>query len=377
MRINKKPFECCGCSACYAACPTGAITMTSDEQGFLYPVIDNSKCVDCGKCEQVCSFKKDHAVAQNQIDLDCYALIHKDSEQRMKSRSGGAFYSLACAILARGGVVYGVALNESHQAIVIRVEEKDQLYRLQGSKYVQCDKRDSFRSVKADLESGKMVLYSGTGCEIGGLQSYLQNHRVDTDRLYTCDLICHGVQSPLVWRENLKYIEKKMKKKIDQVSFRDKTFGWHPHIESYRSGKKIRYANRYTTLFYSRVCVRPSCGVCHFCSYERSGDITLADFWGIEKVNIPESLNRGVSLLMIHTKNGKELTEWASDDVCLYPVTKDQTVQKNLLNPSALSPESERFWSDFKKHGYRKASSRLYKPYNRVQLMYNYVFRRK
>lgn len=376
MRIDKLPVDCCGCSACYAICPTQAIKMVPNEQGFLYPKIDDGKCVDCGRCAKVCSFKKDHAKAQKQTEPEYYAAIHKDAASRSASRSGGTFFAFAQTVLAEGGVVYGVVLTPELLASTVRIDDEKDLGRLQGSKYVQSDKNDSYRLAKKDLDEGRAVLFSGTGCEIGGLHSYLQATHTNTDRLITCDLICHGVQSPRVWEDNLKYLQKKMKKPIEAVSFRDKRFGWHPHIESYRAGGKTRYANRYTTLFYERVSIRPSCGICHFCSYDRSGDLTLADFWGVEQLGLPEDITKGVSLLMVHTENGKELLEKAKAQIKVYPVTKEQTRQKNLIAPSPLNSEHTRFWETYHKEGYKKTSDRFYKPYNRVQLLYNCLCRR-
>lgn len=376
MRLNKNKNDCCGCGACFAACPVHAINMIPDEEGFLYPSINEKTCIDCGLCSRVCSFCDNYARTDSQNGSQYYALIHKDMGVRKSSRSGGAFYALSSAMLANGGVVYGVALNDNFEAKHIRIETLDSLSLLQGSKYVQSDKGNTFIDVKKDLEDGKKVFFSGTGCEISGLLSYLQNMRVDLNGLYTCDIVCHGVPSPLIWKENVSDIKKRLGGSIDELSFRDKCFGWNAHIESYRHGKKTVYSNCYTTLFYRHLSLRPSCANCHFCNYERSGDFTIADFWGSEKLELSMDRINGISLLMVHTDKGRALMREAEFDICTVEVKKEQTEQPNLVRPSKLPPERESFWSSYKKLGYKPTTSRFYPLINRIQLVYNRLLRR-
>lgn len=376
MRINKKPFECCGCSACYAACPVRAITMKPDEEGFLYPSIDEKICIDCGLCERVCSFCDDYAHADGQNGSQYYALVHKDYGVRKSSRSGGAFFALASATLARGGVVYGVALDDSFEAKHIRVDSVDSIKLLQGSKYVQSDKADSFKGVKEDLEKGLEVLFSGTGCEVSGLISYLQKAKVDMSGLCTCDIVCHGVPSPLLWKENIEQIKKKLGGEIDEVSFRDKRFGWRAHIESYRRGKKTIFSNVYSTMFCHNLSLRPSCANCHFCNYDRSGDITIADFWGSEKIELPMDRAHGVSLMMVHTDKGREIVREAQADICAVEVEKEQTEQPNLVRPSTLPPKRASFWKNHSALGYKRTVRKYYSVVDRAKLVYNRLLRR-
>ncbi len=376
MKIDKTRAQCSGCTACFAACPVGAIEMLPDEEGFLYPVINQEKCINCGKCVRVCPFSADYAKAKGHIEPKCYALVHKDSDIRKTSRSGGAFFAMAESILRNGGVVYGVALNEELVAQTVRVDKVEDLPKLQGSKYVQSDKGNSFQSVRRDLSDGRRVLFSGTGCEVSGLHSYLQSVSADTEKLYTCDIVCHGVPSPKIWHDNVKYIEKKLGGKPEEISFRDKIFGWRPHIESYRRGKKIVYANRYTSMFYAYLSIRPSCGSCHFCNYERSGDVTIADFWGVEKLNLPIDAPKGVSFLMIHTEQGNLLVDEISDNLELYTVKKEDTVQPNFHKPTQLSPSRDSFWSEYNAVGYKKATGHYYNCVDRLKLVYNYFLRR-
>ena len=376
MKINKSASECCGCSACSMACPVGAITMQADAEGFLYPVVNETVCVDCSMCVKACSFDKNYAKADGACEKSYYALVHRDAEIRRTSRSGGAFFAMAKAILAQGGVVYGVALDDAFCAKTVRIASIEELPALQGSKYVQSNKGDAFRRVREDLTAGLSVLFSGTGCEVSGLHSYLRLTNTDTARLYTCDIVCHGVPSPLLWKDNVAYMEKKMKGKIDEVSFRDKRFGWRSHIESYRSGKKIRYANRYTSIFYEHLSLRPSCGSCHFCNYDRCGDMTIADFWGVDSLQLPIAHEKGVSLLIIHTERGKELIHTVMAELDLFPTRKEDTKQPNFFSPSRLSPKREQFWKGYEKKGYKRTTDSYYSVTDRLKLIYNCLLRR-
>ncbi len=377
MITSKKREECCGCSACYAVCPVQAITMVADKEGFLYPTIDEERCIQCGKCDKVCSFHDEYAKAQEPVEQEYYAVIHKDEQIRKTSRSGGAFFALANAVFDKGGVVYGVMLEELRYAKTVRIEDREELSLLQGSKYVQSNKGDTFSLVKADLEADRSVLFSGTACEVSGLLSYLQHTKTDTSKLYTCDIICHGVPSPLAWVDNVNYIERKSGMKLTEVSFRDKKFGWFSHIESYGDGEKKVYANRYTSMFYKGVILRPCCGNCHYCNCQRCGDLTLADFWGVENMNLPIQTSKGVSALIVNTKNGRDLFGLVADRLEVYPAKRENLRQPNLISPRALPECRGQFWEDYERLGYKKGTDRYYSAEDRAKLAYNRLFRRK
>jgi coenzyme F420-reducing hydrogenase beta subunit len=350
--------------------------MMPDEEGFLYPEINAKLCIDCGTCVRACSFKSSYSRAHSACDPEYYAVVHKDTEVLENSRSGGIFFAIAKEFLSRGGVLYGVALDGDFNALTVRVDSASELWRLQGSKYVQSDKGDSFKSVISDLKGGTPVLYSGTACEISGLLSYVRECNVSDELLYTCDLVCHGTPSPYIWRDNLAYIEKKLGGKPDSLRFRDKCVGWAPHIESYTRGGKTVYDNRYTSVFYSDAALRPSCSSCHFCNLERPSDITLADFWGVEKLGLAINTSRGVSCLTVSTAKGKALFESAKDAVNAYQVRREDTIQPNLERPSPASPRRDAFWKDYKAHGYLFASKRFYGIKERLKLIYNVIVRR-
>ena len=377
MRLEKLNKDCCGCTACAAVCPKKAIEMRPDEEGFLYPHIREELCVDCGRCVKVCAFHDQGKKTDGEQHSRTYAVIHKDPHVLKSSRSGGIFYALARHLLSHGGVVYGVALDEALCARTVRIDKEDALPLLQGSKYVQSDKGGSFSLVAKDLRKSRTVLFSGTACEVSGLLSYLCESNVSIETLYTCDLICHGTPSPKVWQDNLALMEKKLGGRPDRVSFRDKAFGWAPHIESYTRGSKTKYANRYTSVFYGDAALRPACSTCPFAKPERCADLTLADFWGIEALSLPIDPSLGVSCLMTHTEKAEALLREVTEEVECIPVETELLRQPNLRSPTPASPQREAFWRDYHRKGYRYASRRFYGPKERLKLIYNYAIRRK
>lgn len=232
IEINN-PADCCGCSACASICGHDAITMQPDSLGFLYPVVDTAKCVNCGLCEKVCAFNDNYDTSQNFSEPIAYGARQKDINEIMKSRSGAVFAALSDYILENGGVIYGAGYTDHFRVVHKRATTKEERDELRGSKYVQSDMRDIFRSVKADLQSGKVVLFSGTPCQTSGLNSFIS--RKLRDNLFLVDIVCHGVPSPYIWRDYIAYLEKKQGSKIVWVSFRDKEqFGWASHHETFK-----------------------------------------------------------------------------------------------------------------------------------------------
>ena len=258
--------SCSGCSACAAICPKGAIAMKPDDEGFLCPVIDEEKCVRCGLCLKVCAFKENQAQrsecteraegsSESEKFPQAFAVKHANAHIRENSQSGGLFTLISDPILERGGVVYGAGFREDLSVCHKRAVTKEERDALRGSKYVQSDMGDAFRSVREDLRSGMDVLFSGTPCQCAGLRHFLELTHTDTARLILADLICHGTPSPLVWREYLKWQEARNGQKIVRASFRDKRrFGWHASMETLTFANGTSHSdNLYATIFYMRV----------------------------------------------------------------------------------------------------------------------------
>ena len=331
--LKQNNLKCCGCTACYAVCPKNAITMQADSEGFKYPVIDKDKCIDCGLCCKVCPLDiKLEKTEDKQIAVACTA---KDENFTKQSSSGGVFAILANIFIKKQAVIYGAAFDDDWNVKHIRVNQKEDLKKLYTSKYVQSDMTDNFKFVKADLDSGKEVLFAGTPCQVSGLKSYLGK---DYDNLTTVDFICHGVPSPLVWKSYINEKVESLKSKITDISFRNKKDGWKNYYFMVKtSNGNINYEkagdNIYMNGFSKDLYLRPSCYDCKFKTLNRASDITLADFWGIDKV-LPEMYDKkGVSLCWTSSEKGSEILA----EVLKQTVYKKVDLQEAVRhNPSAI-----------------------------------------
>lgn len=354
IRIEDKSV-CCGCTACASICAHKAITMKPDKMGFLYPEVDMTKCVDCGLCNQVCSFHSDYDKSQNMPTPDVYAARHKDMKEIETSRSGAIFIALSDWILEKGGVVYGVGYSDNFRVVHKRALTKQDRDEFKGSKYVQSDLNTTFLQVKNDLKQNRYVMFSGTPCQTSGLRSFLALLKIDMERLWVVDLVCHGVPGPYIWKDYLKYMEKKYKDTVVSVNFRDKShLGWAAHKESFvlSSGKYV-CRSTYTDLFYKHLMFRHSCERCYFTNFQRPSDITIADFWGWEKVDRSiNSDNKGVSLLLINTEKGHSLFLNVKDRINFIKTDVDNCIQPNLLHPSRINPLRANFEKDYIRRGF-------------------------
>lgn len=347
----QNPKDCCGCTACTSICAHDAITMEPDALGFLYPKVDESKCIDCGLCEKVCQFNDHYDTSLNLPQPDVYGARHKNLQEVETSRSGAAFIAISDWILAHGGVVYGVGYTDHFRVVHKRATTKEERNEFKGSKYVQSDLTDVFRQVKKDLKEGRIVLFSGTPCQTSGINAYVGRRL--RENLYLVDIICHGVPSPYVWRDFIAYLEKEQGEEIVWVNFRDKQqFGWAAHHETFKFKNK-KEKTWFPKTFYQYIMFRHSCGNCHFCNTKRPSDITIADFWRWEKTN-PEfnKDDKGVSLLLINTDKGRILWNLIKSDMDYFPAELQKVMQKNLHNPSKIHPKRMKFEMDYAKKGF-------------------------
>ncbi|MDD5416929.1 MAG: Coenzyme F420 hydrogenase/dehydrogenase, beta subunit C-terminal domain [Candidatus Aenigmarchaeota archaeon] len=356
MRVFENKNRCSGCTACMHSCPVKAISMKTDEEGFDYPDIDQKKCINCGTCRKICPFNN-KLVRKDLLNApDVLAAKNKNEETRISSSSGGVFSVLAEHVLSSGRVVYGAAFDNDFIVKHIRISNKNEIIKLKGSKYVQSDLSDVFLQVERDFKQNKQVLFSGTPCQVAGLRAYFNN--VIPDKIILVDLVCHGVPSPLVWKEYVNVLQTKMKSKLTSFSFRDKKTGWHnsklyAEFENHKPLFKNSLLDSFNDIFYKHVALRPSCHSCVFANYERTGDITLADFWGIEKYNPKFDDNKGVSLVLLNTNKGKRIFNAIRDGLVYENRDKRETEQNSLLyKPTSPSNKRDAFWKDFGKHGY-------------------------
>jgi coenzyme F420-reducing hydrogenase beta subunit len=352
MKVYNKKAECCGCTACASVCPNEAISMQPDDLGFLYPVVDVEKCNNCGLCKELCSFNADYSKKDN-FDLPfVYAVRHKNMKELETSRSGAMFIALSDWILNNGGVVYGAGYMDHFRVAHKRATTKEERNEFKGSKYVQSDMNTVFEQVRNDLKRGIQVLFSGTPCQTSGLRASLLNN--STANLYICDIVCHGVPSPYFWRDYLNYIEKRQKSKVIKVDFRDKgKFGWTAHKESFTFSDTSTSTSTFTFVFYQHIMFRHSCGVCHFTNLKRPSDITLADYWGWQKVDKEFNAdNKGISLVLVNTPKGKLWFDAVKKDINYIESDTTKCLQPNLQCPTAIHPKRNKFEKDYINKGF-------------------------
>ena len=285
--------------------------------------------------------------------MKIYGCRVKDEKVLMSSRSGGAFSVLSDIILAQGGAVYGCVLGSDMQAEHRRAVSAEERDTMRGSKYVQSKTLDTFEQAAEDLKNGMPVLYSGTSCQIAGLLSYMRVAKVDTEKLYTVDIICHGVPSPMVFNDYLAWLRKKYHiKSIRSYEFRNKRdYGWKEAMETVHTQKRDYDISVYSRLFYKRHILRPVCYSCPYKSFEHESDITLGDFWGLEKIDKGKKYNddRGLSLILVQTEKGEELLEMVKPSIEWFESTREECFQPRLLSPSEKPSNREEFWLDYSK----------------------------
>lgn len=355
---NKK--ECSGCTACASICPHSAIEMNPDVLGFKYPEVDKNKCVDCGLCDKVCAFKDNYDKTLNLPEPIAYAARHKNMYEIKKSRSGAAFIAVSDWILENGGCVYGAGYKGHFVVTHKRATTKEERDEFRGSKYVQSDLSGIFKQVKDDLRQGLIVMFSGTPCQTSGLNAFVGKSL--RENLYLVDLVCHGVPGPFMWRDYLKYIEKKYNRDIIAVNFRDKEhYGWSDHKETFRfagcSGFKT--STIYTYAFYQHIALRQSCAVCHFTNLIRPSDLTLADYWGSERTDANFNADdNGCSLLLCNTEKGKVLFESVKNQMNVIPAMLENVMLPNLEHPSIFHKDRLNFEQDYEKYGFEKTMKR-------------------
>ena len=281
-----------------------------------------------------------------------FAVKHKSDSERMASQSGGAFALLSDCILDQGGIVYGCAFNDQFQAVHLRADNVFDRNRMRYSKYVQSNMGEIYKAVLEDLEEGHTVLFSGTSCQVAGIKRFLD---MFSDRIkgqfYSIDIVCHGVPSPRIWSDFLKWEEEKKNSNIVHVICRNKgKFGWKSHIvtTTFTNGKK--YDSRvFPKIFYSHVALRPGCHKCPYKSITHPSDITIADYWGIDNALPGFKDDKGVSLVLINSEKGAKLFAGCKDKMICEKTNIEDSMQKPLIEPYDLPANRSAFWMDYNK----------------------------
>lgn len=306
IEITQKE-DCCGCNCCVQICPIQCISMHEDKEGFSYPQIDIQKCINCHLCEKVCPIINQPLP---QKPLKVYAAINHDREIRKQSSSRGIFTLLAEQILKEGGVVFGATFNSRWEVVHGYIESREKLSLLRGSKYVQSKINNNYQIARAFLEQNKKVLFSGTPCQILGLKHFLKK---EYPNLLTIDFICHGVPSPKVWKLYLLSLNKDLT--FSHINMRDKSKGWrnysfhaiwqNPQQQRFEI-KEVLDDNVFRLGFLKDIYLRPACYKCAVKQLKSKSDITLGDFWKIEKFKKEMDDNNGVSLVIVNTSKGQK-----------------------------------------------------------------------
>lgn len=297
--------KCSGCHACYSVCPKQCIEMKSDAEGFWYPSVDASLCIQCGLCTKVCPILQEKQIEET---TTAYACFNQNMTVRLQSSSGGVFSLLAQKVLLQDGVVFGAQFNDDLSVSHAEIHTIEEIEKLRGSKYQQSKIEDTYIAAKKYLDANKLVYFSGTPCQIDGLKAYLKK---DYDCLICQDIICHGVPSPKVFQQYLKEKNAYFKEKPESMTFREKVLDWENYAIriDYPSKSFVRTHkdDLYMKVFLQDLSLRPSCFACHSKGVQRNSDITLADFWGIDKVFPEMSDKKGTSLVILHSDKGREL----------------------------------------------------------------------
>lgn len=335
--------KCCGCAACYSACAHQAISMRFDDEGFEYPVITQDVCVDCGLCQSVCPVilydkRQELRDANNDAQIG-YAARNRNYAQRFISSSGSIFPPIAEWILEQKGLVIGAAYDEQFNVEHRIIDSIEGLRDIQGSKYLQCKADNTtFKTIKDELKKGRLVLYSGMACQVEGLKSYL---RKDYENLYTIDLICMGIPSPIVWQKYLSVFFKG--ERILNVNFKEKSIGWNSFCfyvkTDKREFKERGMENLYLQSMFRSWNMRPSCFQCPFKKEKRLSDFTIADCWGANRL-VPElNDNKGLSSVIVHSRKGFELWQQLSEKLDYKEISIKEIADGNL-NLKENKPQS-------------------------------------
>lgn len=351
-------LHCTGCGACASGCPKDAITMERDKEGFLYPVIHSDLCVRCGHCTAVCPALRERP--ERPLPA-AFAAWNRAEDIRKDSTSGGVFSLLAGYVLECGGVVFGAAMDGHQHLRHVACFRKEELWRLRGAKYVQSDLGDCYREVKHWLES-RMVLFSGTPCQVDGLYHYLGTR---PENLVTCDLVCHGVPSPGVWEDMVRSIEHRKGKTVQAVRFRNKVTGWKDsHFTVVYTDGSVDsaplFATEYGHAFGRALFLRPSCYRCAYTSVSRVGDFTLGDFWGLRSDELPDQQEKGVSLLLVNTAHGSHLFDQLPLAKEKFPLERAIAGNPRLASPIAQPADRSAFFASYALEPFEQVRKRFF-----------------
>lgn len=361
--------SCCGCMACEAVCPVHAIELDT-RGGYWYPKIN--ACVYCGKCLDVCPIlNSEHNKVKEKNTAYIAYLI--DEQERRKSTSGGLFFAIATYVIQHDGVVYGAAFDDSMRVTHHRASTKQQVTMLRGSKYVQSDIRLFFQQIIDDLKTKKMVLFSGTPCQVSAVKSFCEK-KANCDNLFLLEILCYGVPSPMIFQNHLKQIELNYKDAVCNYLFRDESGGWgqyYIHSADLKNGMHLYNETLFQDLeklYRSHYNVRQSCFECRYIGRKRCADITIGDCWGVHEITKEFDSKDGVSLVLINTSFGREVWNSICNDVNSLEIEYNVLEKSNgvLVHGPEKPNDYEEFWKWFQKRGYLETLIR-FTPYGGIR----------
>ena len=339
--------------------------MESDHEGFWYPKVDSTACINCGLCEDACPLIEGEPVTVERLmSPQVFAAWNKDHAIRLDSTSGGIFSALADKMFDAGGYVGGAAFQKDHTVSHVVTNDRLLLDDLRSSKYLQSYVGELFNDIKQLLEKGERILICATPCQIAGLYSVLGK---DYDNLITCDFLCIGVNSPKVFLKYMDMLERKYGAPATKIKFKNKTFGWHRFATriDFANGKtyiKDRYQDPYMRSLLNAHFVRPSCYDCHFKGMPRQADITLADFWGIDKIHPDLDNDCGTSAVMLNSQKGKDFFQGMGGTVSHQECSLcDIAAGNRALNKSIEQAQGRtQFFADIDKKSFAKVTVKYF-----------------
>lgn len=334
---------CTGCRLCEQLCSHNAISIILNAEGFLEPLVDVEKCVECNLCKKRCPQNTELEKSKKSL---AYAVRLKDECSLSNSASGGAFIGIAKAFVLSGGYVVGVVYDDSWKAVFQITNDLSGLRKMQSSKYLQADTGRIFGDIKTKLQEGEKVLFAGTACQVAGLKRYLNK---DYENLITFDIICHGVTSPLMFNKYIQWLENKVHEKILTYNFRSKKNGWglfYTYTYSDKTITKPMYVDPYYKVFLQGDAYRECCYRCIYACPERISDITLGDYWGIEQEHPSFFSNKGVSSVLINTDKGSHLFEMVKEDFYILETETHRIARHNanLIRPTHRNDKRNNFY---------------------------------
>ena len=360
----KNKIDCCGCNACGDICGKHAISFETDNEGFWYPIVDKDLCVDCGLCDKVCPIQNKANHVGRYPEPIVFAAYTKDEAIRLDSTSGGIHSMLATKMYEKNAYVGGAVYNPDHTVSQIVDDNPKRLSEIRSSKYLQSNAEGVYKEIRSLLIKGKNVFFCGCPCQIHALYNFLGK---EYENLVTCDFICRGVNSPKVFLKYMEMLERQYGAKATGIKFKNKKWGWHNFSMrvNFENGKEY-CKDRWHDLFFIGYLqagnfTRPSCYECHFKGFPQKSDITLADFWGIEKIDSSMDQDKGTSLVMVNSDKGQKLFDAIKDKIFWRQFTMDEARKGNPAMDGSLKsvkPNREEFFSDLDILPFEKVANR-------------------